>query len=581
MRAVLIGASLAVLALSPGTAVAQGQVCASARQCGDILARHDPAQFDYDALAAEVARLGPRARGAVVALARDPATAPRAFALAARPGAPDALRRDLLALWPGPDPTLQLTMVGDWQDPSVRQRALSTLDNPALRTASLRLLATQTAPWSPAAARAALPALRRAASASPHPALVPALATVPDGGGRATLRDMLDTGDAATVTAAASALMEASPVGGRADLDRAVRRAGPGRAGVWTESLEALGRSVPTFDAIAYGYTLLRDRSLPPHLRAVGLHTAMLYPAGEKGRVGTEAAALLPALAQLPVSDRLATTAASHPGMQTPRAMRALLGVWQGRDTESAAEFARSLGRSGAVAARPILRDMYGATTDYRVQVAVLEALTELGGEDPAWLFGASAEHPVRAVRLAGARAAGTPPLPMAPICRPRARALESGAERLPYFQSGRYADGSPAPRWELRDALPVTGGWLGGYTGGLIRYRSDDTATATPITGRIVAIRPDTPPAPGQRAGVVWIVEEGARVSRLYRWDLTGGPSPAITLPPGVSVVRLPESSRRGPRGWALQFPGDQPTLVVDGQGRVVTVCDPKKTKR
>ena len=189
---------------------------------------------------------------------------------------------------------------------------------------------------------------------------------------------------------------------------------------------------------------------------------------------------------------------------------------------------------------------------------------------DGDWIATAVRGHPLRAVE----RAADTKLERVPAQFRPKAKIRESGAARLPFFQSGKYADGRPAPRWELTDAQPVPGGWLAGYRRGLLRYRSDDTSEATPITGRVVAILPDVEPQPGQRARVFWVVEEGPRVARLYRYEVDGPLAKPVTLPKGVRVVRVPDAFRASARGWALEFGGDQPTLTVDRTGRLRRLC-------
>ena len=555
------------LAFGACNASAQGVVCRDAAMCADIVSRHDAGEFDYAVLAAEVARLGGERE--VLALLRDPEVAGRVLRLAEEPGASASLRDAAIRLWPRPGVERQLRLMGKVQSPAVREVALRTLREPGLAQGSLRALATQRQEWDPKQAGRWLEVL---SSAPPHREVARALGAVPGERGAPALVRMLHSGEAEAVAAAFGELAEFNAMRAEADLRAALLKSAPESAGSWARALEEAGRNVPSFDAVAFGYAIFRDRTLPPHVRAVGLHSALLYPAGEKGEVKGDVGALLPLLVALPPSDRLAETVPSHRGMQTARTLRAVLEVWQGQDTEAAAAFARALGRARPSLARPLLRDMFAKTSDYRVQVAALEALRAIG-EDADWIATAVRGHPLRSVE----RAAGTKLAKVPAQCRPKARIRESGAARLPFFQSGKYADGKPAPRWELTDAQPVPGGWLAGYQRGLLRYRSDDTSDVTAITGRVLAILPDVVPEPGQRARVFWVVEEGPKVARLHRYEMDGPESKPVTLPKGVRVVRVPDAFRASARGWALEFGGDQPTLAVDRAGRLRRLCSPE----
>ena len=554
---------LAVLVFA-ADASAQGVVCRDAPMCADLVKRHDASEFDYGVLAGEVARLGGERE--VLALLRDPKLAGRVLRLAEEPGGSDALRDTVIRAWPGPGVEAQLRLMRKVQSPVVREVALRTLREPGLAEGSLRALETQRQAWDPTQAARHLEVLK---AAPPHREVARALGAVPGERGAGALVRMLGSGDAEAVVVAFGELSSFDAVRAEGDLRATLLKSAPEDAGSWARALELAGRNVPSFDAVAFGYGVFRDRELPPHVRAVGLHSALLYPAGDKGEVKGDVGALLPILVSLPPSDRLAETVPSHGGMQTARALRAMLEVWQGKDTEAAAAFARALGRARPSPARPLLRDMYAKTSDYRVQVAALEALRSIG-EDGDWIATAVRGHPLRAVERAAGVKLGVVPAQ----CRPKAKLRESEAVRLPFFQSGRYADGKPAPRWELLDAQPVPGGWLAGYQRGLLRYRSDDTSEATGFTGRVVAILPDVQPEPGQRARVFWVVEEGPKVARLYRYEVDGPLAKPVTLPKGVRVVRIPETFRASARGWALEFGGDQPTLTVDRTGRLRRLC-------
>ena len=568
LRRLPLGALAMMALLPPLPSAAQGAVCQSARQCADIVRRHDAGEFDYAVLAREVARLGGERE--VLRLLGDGEAAGHVLRLAAEPGASAALRDGALRAWPRPDVEAQLRLMRRVRSPVVREVALRSMPDPDLREAAVRALATQTQPWDPRQAARHFDALEAAPA---HPETARALGAVPGERGAAALVRMLGSGEAEAVAAAFAELRRLDGARAERDLRAAVEASPPARAGAYARAVEMADEGVPGFDAAGFGFGLLRDRALPPHVRAVGLHSALLEPAREGREVAGDVGALLPILLAMPPSERLADTAPSHRGMQSARALRSLLGTWQGRDTEAAAGFARALGRVRPSPARPLLRDLYGTTSDYRVQLAAVEALAAIG-EDGDWIAAATRGHPLRAVERAGAAAVGRRPVRVPAQCRPEARPRAGNAARLPYFESGRYRDGRPARRWELVDAQPVPGGWLAGYERGLLRYGSGDTSEATPITGRVAAILPDVEPEPGRRARVFWVVEEGPDVARLHRYGVDAEPVPPVTLPKGVRVVRVPDAFRASARGWALEFGGEQPTLLVDRAGRLRRLC-------
>ena len=571
IRALLLATTL--LAATP--AHSQGQVCASLRQCVDILDRHGPDSFDYRVLAAEFARL----RGGTRALERrleDPDSAPDVLRLAARPTAAPALREAVFADWaargPRAEPRLYLRIARDWNHPTVRRAAISTLGHPdaAIRRASNALLATQSGPYPGLADD-----LPRLLSAAPSAEVSALLAQDPTDRAIPGLQKGLRAADAPTILASYLALEARNPARAQADLDRAFRDAPAAFAPVWADALERAGRDSQSFDAIAHGYRTFRDTSLPDAKRAVGLHSALLYPAGDEGQAGDRGAVrgditpLLPELARLPVSARLADTALTHPGLRNRAAAEALLSVWQGQEPETAARFARNLGKADVPGGRAILRGLFAKTTDYRVQVAVAEALGQLGVEDSDWLRRATQPHPIRAVREAGAEALGIRAPRRAKACFASGPPLARTPERLPFFTSGRTAQGDPAPRWQLVDAAPFPRGWLALYRDGVIRYGSDDTAERLPVEGRPMSVLPLLRPANGARASRFAVLTAGERVARLYVFDAQQGLSGASTLPMGARAVELGE-------GWAIAFPDRQDTLRVGPNGRILSICKP-----
>ena len=569
--AAILACASSAPAQNPLTRAERAPVCRSVDACVDILQRHDPGAFNYRLLADGFARQGERGARRLVALAKNPETAPRAFAVATHSTTPPATREAVFALFPQPNPELHIRMGRTHPSDTLRRRAIAALDSPA-RDAAIRALATQTQPFSDADARAALPALAKANRAKPSLPVTRLLAGIPDAAPE--LVRALGANNADVIVESFLALERLNADRARADLEAAFRASPASHAGAWTEALERIGRESRTFDAIAFGQANLRDNSLSPAHRAVMLHTALLYPATPERRVGSEASALVAELVKLPVSDRLADTVPTHPLFADPRHLRALLDVWQGRDTGSAARFARAVGKVGAPGSRAILRDMFARTPDYRVQVAVIEALDAMGVEDASWIREATARHPIRAVQAAGAAALGMQLSDPSPACLAAGGPWMRTADRLPYFQSGRMGDGRAPGRWELVDAKPFPGGWLAAYRGGLVRYASSDTAEFVPVIGTPVAVMADPLETGQTRARGFWVLTRGERVARLYRWTPRAGLLKPSTLPGSARVVKLTEAGASGLRDWAITFRDGQPTLTVTRQGRIQTVC-------
>ena len=568
--ALLLGAGSAA-AQNPLTRAERAPVCRSVDACTDILKRHDPGAFNYRLLADAFAQQGDRGARALVRLATAPDTAPRAFALAAQPTTPPATREAFFALFPAPNPELHIRMGESHASDTLRRRAIAVLDTPA-RDVAVRALATQTHAFAATDARAALPALAKANRAAPSLPVTRLLAAIPEAAPE--LVQAMRADDADIIAESYVALEVLNAPRARADLEAAFRASPARHASAWAEAFELIGRGSQTFDTIGFGYANYRDTRLSPAQRAVMLHSALLYPASAERKVGAEASALVPELVKLPISDRLAETAASHPLFNDPRNLRALLSVWQGRDTDSAARFARSIGAAGAPGSRAVLRDMFARTPDYRVQVAVVDALAELGIEDASWIRGATSRHPIRAVQVAGTRAEGIKPPRLGQACFAKGTRLSPTQERMPFFGSGRMGDGRVPGRWELMDAKPFPKGWIAAYRDGLVRYGSDDTAEFIPILGTPVAVMAD-PLETGQiRARGFWILTRGEAVARLYRWTPQGGLLAPSTLPQSARIVKLPEAGASGLRDWAITFDDDQPTLTVTRAGRIQTVC-------
>ena len=102
---ILLGASAHARPLSD----AEKQVCRDAAHCADIIAEHGPSAFDYDVIAAEYARLGPRALDALVPIG---ATDARAHLIRLGEVAAPQLSLDLgLRLLASPDTKAQSTGV--------------------------------------------------------------------------------------------------------------------------------------------------------------------------------------------------------------------------------------------------------------------------------------------------------------------------------------------------------------------------------------------------------------------------------------------------------------------------------------
>ena len=558
-----------LISLAAPALAADPPTCRNARQCADILTRHAPDSFDYSVLAEEFSRLGGKGETALARLAADPETASRAFDLAARPAAHPRLRERLLAGWPAPDPALHIDLARDHASPVFRGRAIATLHSPdpALRAASVEALATQSPQLSPTEATVALPALARSAETAPSVPVIALLANMPGERGAPHIVRALRANDPDVIVTAYLALEALNAPRARADLEAAFRAAPPAYAPAWTKALEQIGMRSQTFDTIGMGHRWLDDDTLPAHLRAVALHSALLYPAGEKGSIGLSHAPLLPDLMTLPVSARLADTAASHPLFGNAKSLERLAPVFD--DTPTRQRFVRSLGKARTVAARPLLKEMFQATSDFRLQLSVIDALGSISPDDADWIKGAARGHPLHSVRLA----AGLD-TPRSVSCVASDNPVRREPERLPYFESGRHADGRRPGRWELIDAQPIPGGWLAAYEGGLIRYTSNDAAAPLELAGRPLAIFPDTSPATGQRAPRHWILTDDGEVTRLVRFDVQSGLATPVTLPTGVRLVTSPEGA---PRPWTLSFPGSQqPDLILSRDGRITPLCGP-----
>ena len=554
------------------TKAEQAPVCRSAKACADLVERHSATEFDYSLIARDVSRLGKQGESLLIGLATSPKTAKRAFALAGQPTLAPPLREAVLERFPVPDPELHIRLGKRYTSEALRRRAISALNTPARETA-IRALATQTQAMPPQAAQAALPQLARANRERPSAAVTRLIAQAPDGAPE--LVKALGANDADVIATAYLALEKLNAELSRADLEAAFRASPASHAGAWTQALEILGRSSQSFDAIGFGYANYRDTKLSPTHRAVMLHSALLYPGGAERKVGSEASGLVAELVKLPVSDRLADTAPSHPLFADPRQLRAFLAVWQGRDTESSARFARAIGQSRIPGSRAVLRDMFAKTPDYRVQVAVVEALAEMGVEDAGWLRTVTLRHPIHEVRDAGAKALKVKLPTAAAACLTKGSAWTRTPEAMPYFQSGRYADGRTPGRWELVDAKAFPKGWLAAYRGGLIRYGSDDTAELLDVAGRPAAILADPVETGQARPTGFWILTKGETTARLYRFSSRKGLGAASTLPKSARIVKLPEQGYPGLRGWAIAFDSAQPTLTVTRDGRIQPVCN------
>ena len=560
--------------LAPASAQS-ANLCQSLNQCVDILERHPPNAFDYDLLAAEFTRFGAPAQTALVTRARNPELAPRIFDLAARPKASRSLRRALLDSWPVPDPALHLALAPNAQSPGLRRRAIATLNTPnaALRAASRQALATQSPDLSPSDAQAAFDALAQSATTEPSPAIIRLLMRVPNERGAAVIVRTLTANDADVIATAFLALESLNPTRARIDLEAAFTQSPPAFAPAWTQALETLGRESKSFDAIAFGYKILNTPGLSPTHRAVGLHSALLYPSGEKGDVGPSARALLPELTQLPLSSRLAATAPTHSLFANPQAVETLLPAIARQDTQDLARFITTLGKVGKANTAELLLTLFDRTPDYRVQIAVIGAVRPA---DLSRFSSRVTNHPIGAVRKAGSRRLrGVSKLDQS--CFAGGDLFPRAPERLPYFQSGRVEEGRKPGRWELVDAEPLPGGWLAAYRTDLLRYSSNDTAQPlTNLKGRPLAVLPDTPLQTGQRASVFWIMSTDDDVTYLTRYADGEGLGTPSTLPPGARVI----TNRHGPseshRAWALAFPksAGQATLHLTRDARLQPLC-------
>jgi|GEM_PF-3750258 len=571
---VLLFASLTPLSAQAG----EINVCDSLVECMDILERHPPNAFDYTVLASEFTRFGPQGQAMLVARARDPKLAPRIFALARQPSASGSLRQALLGNWPVPAPALHLTLAPTVQSPVLRRRAIATLNapSPVLREASIKALATQSSDIAPEDAQAAFASLARSAANDPHAPVLKLLARVPGERGAPLIVRALSSNNAEAITTAYLALEALNPERAHTDLKAAFLASPVTNAPAWTTALEQIGMRSQTFDTIGYGYEVLANNTLSATHRAVGLHSALLYPAGEKGKVAKSAASLLPELLTLPVSSRLATTAPSHPLFADPQTAEQLASVWAS-DTLTLASYISNLGKAGTSNHPALLLPLFDQTSDYRVQLSVLAALRKA---DASQFKTRIASHPITAVRRAGAKHIGSATT-LSRTCFARGKPFAREPQRLPYFQSGRLKD-RPAGRWELVDAEPLQGGWLAAYRDGVIRYSSEDSSTLVKdVPGRPLAVLPDVPRKVGERGTIFWLLSTDDQITTLTRYADGQPLGRSTTLPPGARVIE----NRLGPsethRAWALAFPAksDQPTLHLTRAGRLQALCDPPKT--
>ena len=556
---------------------AQAPVCQTAQQCVSIVERHGPQEFDYSVLAGEFRRLGPRGERALLALAQDPDTARRAFGLARRDAAGQALRDALHARFPLPDPDLHIRLARAHPSAVLQGRAVAALDDPQTRAAGLEAL--QALPASLPLAAGERATLLRLLPTIPDAALVERVGAEAS---PQTLTAVLARGDADAVVAAFLAWERRDAAAAAQALERAFRASAPERAATWVEALERIGRDSQTFDAVGFGHRLFPDSALPLPLRAAALHSALLYPATAERAVAASAAPLLPALLALPVSDRLADSAASHPLFRDPDRLEQLANVWSGRDTEASARLVRAVADAAPPGARAILRGLFERSPDFRVQVAVLQALGRLGTEDRLWIARATRAHPILAVREAGAEALGERTARPAPACFARGPRRRSRADEMPFFEGGRIG-GEPAERWRLVDAAPVRGGWLGAYRDGVVLYPLQGAPREVEVEGQPIAVLADPTSNPAERAPVAWILAQGPSVARLYRFDAaTGTVSTPLVLPRDAFMSEVPDAPRPVQRGWVIAFRGgEQPTLTLSRDGRLLPLCAPPPRPR
>lgn len=568
------------------------QVCRSVRMCMDIVERHTPSEFDYAVLAGEFRRFGIRGIDAVLAM-KDASRAQVILSGDAMWPLPPKAQAELVKRYPQGDAELHAAILMRIDTSAARNAVIAGLDHPeatvraASRGAAPQLVTRHVDVPLSGHARAQL---AKATLDTPTPALVSALATVPNAQTTAVLTRLLGSGDGAVVTSAYTALYAQNPKLAFEALLTHLRNL----EGESDANMMALARTLVTRHAdrkdgfyMRFANDLSRDAKMSVGGNAVGLAAVILAPAG-----------LPPAdIGKSPVQRKALVRLVSQTDPELSRALGAALprlhadarvDLIQAFEAAPAARIGQvelaALARWNGSDAL-ILKSL--SHPDYRVQITAIGAAAQrkIPQARPV-LDSLSRTHPFVPVRDAARQAMGVSVTRDRDMCRlPPLAPPAALADQMPFFEGAGPDQFDLRRRVDLKTAFPTVSGWMTGYQGrsgaGLIYYPNALGLSPIVLSETIVtAIHPVSPVAPGRGAAELWVVSQG-EVLRVRVRD---------NAPEIISTRRLPapvQGFSQAGNDAVLNFVADRagyvhPALRLTPKG-IVRFCEtvPKSSPR